>query len=127
LCPDANTAVADNVMVLVVEDEADTRETVKEALELTGYHVRTAENGREALDVLTQVQPSDRVIMLLDLFMPVMDGWEFRREQLKDDLLRHIPVVVMTGASVYAGIDANIIVHKPLDVARFVSIIERYF
>ncbi len=48
--------------------------------------------------------------------MPEMDGWEFRREQLKDAKLRDIPVVVMTGASVYAGIDANIIVHKPLDV-----------
>ena len=66
-------------------------------------------------------------LIILDLFMPEMDGWEFRREQLKDAKLCDIPVVVMTAASVYAGIDVNVIVHKPLDVARFISLIERYF
>ena len=87
--------------------------------------VTTAKNGKEALKHLRGAQLPRLII--LDLFMPEMHGWEFRRAQLKDAKLRDIPVVVTTGASVYAGIDANVIVHKPLEVARFISLVERYF
>jgi CheY-like chemotaxis protein len=111
--------------ILIVDDDAASTDSLTDILTGEGYAVAIARNGREALTRLHGA--SLPRLIILDLFMPVMDGWEFRREQLKDDALRHIPVVVMTGASVYAGIDANIIVHKPLDVARFVSIIERYF
>jgi CheY-like chemotaxis protein len=111
--------------ILIVDDDAASTDSLTDILTGEGYTVAIARNGREALARLHAA--SLPRLIILDLFMPVMDGWEFRAEQLKDDVLRHIPVVVMTGASVYAGIDANIIVHKPLDVARFVSIIERYF
>jgi CheY-like chemotaxis protein len=111
--------------ILIVDDDAASTDSLTDILTGEGYTVAIARNGREALARLHAA--SLPRLIILDLFMPVMDGWEFRTEQLKDDVLRHIPVVVMTGASVYAGIDANIIVHKPLDVARFVSIIERYF
>jgi CheY-like chemotaxis protein len=111
--------------ILIVDDDAASTDSLTDILTGEGYTVAIARNGREALALLHAA--SLPRLIILDLFMPVMDGWEFRTEQLKDDVLRHIPVVVMTGASVYAGIDANIIVHKPLDVARFVSIIERYF
>jgi CheY-like chemotaxis protein len=111
--------------ILIIDDDAASTDSLTDILTGEGYTVAIARTGREALARLHAA--SLPRLIILDLFMPVMDGWEFRREQLKDDVLRHIPVVVMTGASVYAGIDANIIVHKPLDVARFVSIIERYF
>jgi CheY-like chemotaxis protein len=111
--------------ILVIDDDVAATESLTDILTAEGYSVASAKNGKEALQHLRGVPPPRLII--LDLFMPEMDGWEFRREQLKDAKLRDIPVVVMTGASVYAGIDANVIVHKPLDVARFVSLIERYF
>jgi CheY-like chemotaxis protein len=118
-------ADAANRAILVIDDDAASTESLSDILTGEGYAVSTARNGKEALAHLRGA-PTPRLI-ILDLFMPEMDGWEFRREQLKDAKLREIPVVVMTGASIYAGIDANVIVHKPLDVERFVSLIERYF
>lgn len=111
--------------ILVVDDDLTAIDSLTDILTAEGYTVAAAKNGKEALKHLRNSAPPQLII--LDLFMPEMDGWEFRREQLKDAKLRDIPVVVMTGASVYAGIDANVIVHKPLDVARFVSLVERYF
>src|SRR5579862_5702147 len=116
---------APNRAILIVDDDAAATDSLTDILTAESYTVSTAKNGKEALEHLRSA-PLPRLI-ILDLFMPEMDGWEFRREQLKDAKLRDIPVVVMTGASVYAGIDVNVIVHKPLDVARFVSLIERYF
>lgn len=118
-------ASSPNRSILVVDDDAAATDSLIDILSDGGYTVATARNGKEALERLRSA-PLPRLI-ILDLFMPEMDGWEFRRAQLKDAKLRDIPVVVMTGASVYAGIDANVIVHKPLDVERFVSLVERYF
>jgi CheY-like chemotaxis protein len=114
-----------NRSILVVDDDVSATDSLTDILTAEGYTVAAAKNGKEALKLLRSA-PLPRLI-ILDLFMPEMDGWEFRREQLKDTKLRDIPVVVMTGASVYAGIDANVIVHKPLDVERFISLVERYF
>ncbi len=111
--------------ILVVDDDAAATDSLTDILSAEGYSVAAAQNGKAALKLLRGA-PLPQLI-ILDLFMPEMDGWEFRRAQLKDAKLRDIPVVVMTGASVYAGIDANVIVHKPLDVARFIGLIERYF
>jgi CheY-like chemotaxis protein len=65
-------------------------------LELEGFDVHTAANGRQALDSLKAGDPAS--VILLDLMMPVMDGWQFRRAQSKDPALSHIPVVVVTAA-----------------------------
>lgn len=119
------TAVTANRTILVVDDDPASIDSLTEILAGEGYAIATAKNGKDALKHLRGA-PLPQLI-ILDLFMPEMDGWEFRREQLKDSKLKDIPVVVMTGASVYAGIDANVIVHKPLDVDRFVSLVERYF
>jgi CheY-like chemotaxis protein len=120
-----SAAPAPNRSILVVDDDVFATDSLTDILAGQGYAVATAKNGREALNHLRGA--SLPRLIILDLFMPEMDGWEFRREQLKDAKLRDIPVVVMTGASVYAGIDANVIVHKPLDVERFLSLVERYF
>jgi two-component system response regulator MprA len=83
--------------VLIVEDDRDIRECMADALEVEGYSVALAANGREALDQLRDGVFPD--LILLDLLMPVMSGWEFRQEQLADPLLSGIPVVVVSASS----------------------------
>lgn len=85
--------------VLVVEDDAGTRRGVQELLEGEGFAVDGAGDGGEALAFLRGNDPP--TFILLDLAMPGMTGWEFRREQLADPDLRRIPVVVMTSYEEY--------------------------
>jgi CheY-like chemotaxis protein len=80
--------------VLIVDDDAPTRDGLAMMLEAAGHDVHHAENGQQALRLLRQRQVD---IILLDLVMPVMDGWTFRMHQLEDDRLRAIPVVVLSG------------------------------
>jgi CheY-like chemotaxis protein len=81
--------------ILVIEDDRDLRRNMKALLESEGYEVDTAENGQEGLTNLEQaaVLPS---IILLDLMMPVMDGFHFRELQLKNEKFARIPVIVLT-------------------------------
>src|SRR5205814_8831977 len=82
--------------ILVVDDDPDIRDSLREVLEDEGYDVSCVGNGREALDHLKAASPRPCVI-LLDLMMPVMDGWQFRREQKKlEPELANIPLVVIT-------------------------------
>ena len=82
--------------LLLVDDDDAIRESLREALEEDGFEVVTAANGREALDCLrNNPRPS---AILLDLMMPVMDGWEFRDAQLSDPSLRAIPVLVISAS-----------------------------
>lgn len=78
---------------MVVEDDHLIREAIAEALDEEGFEVVEAANGREALDKLHSEHAS---LVLLDLMMPVMDGWRFREEQLHDPELANIPVVVLS-------------------------------
>ena len=82
--------------VLVVDDDADTRELLRMTLTADGYTVATASNGRDALDHLRS--HAETCIVVLDLMLPVMDGVHFRTAQLHDRSLAWIPVVVMSGA-----------------------------
>jgi CheY-like chemotaxis protein len=80
--------------VLVVDDDYAVLDAIKEVLEDEGYEVSLAANGLEALKELRR---GDRpCVILLDLMMPVMNGWEFRREQLLDQALAAIPTVIVT-------------------------------
>src|SRR4051794_32237552 len=81
--------------VMIVEDDLYTRNTLTLILESEGYEVLQAANGREALNLLL-TQPLPQII-LLDLRMPVMNGWEFRQRQRQDARLAGIPVVVISG------------------------------
>lgn len=78
---------------LVVEDEPDAREMLRRILESEGWHVRTAENGRAALEDVARAIPS---IILLDLAMPEMDGFAFIDELQRREAWKHIPVLVVT-------------------------------
>ena len=80
--------------ILIVDDDADIRETLTEVLQGEGYGCATASNGREALEYLRS-HPFPALI-LLDLMMPVMDGFDFRAAQLGADELREVPVMVIS-------------------------------
>jgi CheY-like chemotaxis protein len=81
---------------MVVEDDADILRAVVQVLEDEGYAVTAAENGRVALAALRAPGARPPCVILLDLMMPVMDGWAFRAEQLRDPALASIPVIVLT-------------------------------
>jgi CheY-like chemotaxis protein len=112
--------------VLIVDDDPDIRDSLREVLEDEGYEVATVANGREALDHLKASSPRPCVI-LLDLMMPVMDGWQFRKEQKQDPAIANIPLIVITATGKRPVlIDADELVMKPLDLGRLFEAIERY-
>ena len=83
--------------ILVVDDDPDICETLRLILEDHGYLATTAANGEQALRYLRSGAPLPKLI-LLDLMMPLMNGWEFRGAQKKDPALAPIPVVVITAS-----------------------------
>lgn len=80
--------------ILLVDDDAPSVQALRAILELEGHFVSTAENGREALETLRRADGFG--LILLDIMMPLMNGYEFRAEQLRDPKLRSIPVIVLT-------------------------------
>jgi CheY-like chemotaxis protein len=112
--------------ILVVEDDKDLRDTLCDALELEGYVAVCVENGRAALRHLaTSAKPC---MILLDLMMPVMDGWTFRQELLKDPLLAAIPVIVMTAAAPARAraVPSQGILYKPLHMGRVMDVVQQH-
>jgi signal transduction histidine kinase len=110
--------------ILVVEDDADLRETLVELLRANGYHSVGVENGKKALDYLrTANVPS---LILLDLMMPEMNGWQFRLEQKKNPAICGTPVVVLSAddSPQAAAIDADLYVKKPIDLGVLLANIE---
>lgn len=100
--------------ILVVEDDEAISGALKFALELEGYKVFIASNGQEAV-VMFETIPKPCLI-LLDLMMPVMNGWEFAEHLEKDELLANIPIVVVTAFADKAKIvRAKKIIKKPVD------------
>jgi two-component system cell cycle response regulator DivK len=81
-------------IVLVVDDFADNREMYSEYLSFSGYEVIEAKNGKEAIEAACKRLPD---IIIMDLSLPVMDGWEATRRLKADDRTRRIPVVALTG------------------------------
>ena len=79
--------------ILVIEDEPYIRQILKVQLESAGYGVATAENGQQGLNAIKADRPD---LVLLDLMMPDMDGWEVYQQIKADEILREIPVVVVT-------------------------------
>lgn len=106
-------------MVLVVDDEPTIRTLAQLALTSHGYRVRVAPNGKEAMQRIKESPPD---VILLDLHMPVMDGWEFRAEQkrLADARLADIPVLLLTAednATHHAArLQAVGVLKKPFDL-----------
>ena len=79
--------------VLIVDDDPDVRRMIRLLLETSGYETMSAANGAEALERIHECRPC---VVLLDMMMPVMDGFEFRRQQLSDPEISDVPVVCLT-------------------------------
>ena len=90
----ATETVGKKPLVLVVDDFADNREMYSEYLSFSGYEVIEARNGKEAIDAAQARMPD---IIIMDLSLPVMDGWEATRRLKADERTRRIPVVALTG------------------------------
>lgn len=115
--------------ILVVDDDRDIRETLAEILLHEGYHVELAENGARALELIRR-GPSPALV-LLDLMMPVMSGWEFLELAEQDEHLAQIPVVVVSAmpaplapAEARGGVKACL--HKPLKLDQLLDLVHRY-
>jgi CheY-like chemotaxis protein len=111
--------------ILVIEDDADIRECLMLMLESEGYRVAGAADGREGLDVLAGM--SGPCLILLDLMMPVMNGWEFLQAKRKDDILAVIPVVVLSAfGSDGRGEQVEGILKKPVDVDALLAFVRKH-
>jgi len=106
--------------VLVVDDDRELREALVELLEGEGYHVSSAGDGRQALTKASARRPD---VILLDLMMPVMSGWQFRAAQVRDPALSSIPVIVMSATS--NDLPAAATVSKPCRIEDVLEAVRR--
>ena len=114
--------------ILIVEDDDDVRESLAAFLEGEGYPVVEARDGAEALRQLRS--STEFCLILLDLFMPVMNGWSFRDEQLRDPTLAAVPVIVVSAdvgahekAATLGAVDALV---KPIHFDRLRVTVEQH-
>ncbi len=119
--------------ILIVEDDADTREMLATLLAMEGFHAVAAEDGLEALHLLRTVRhraPEVPCLVLLDLKMPRLGGSEFRRAQLGDPTVASVPVAVMSGAidleARAQALGAVATVSKPIDCDLLMDVVRRY-
>ena len=109
--------------LLLVEDDDSIRTTLSDLLIDQGLQVSTAINGREAMRALRAAAPPD--VIILDLMMPVMDGWEFRVEQQADSMLAGIPLIAMSAdiSAKARAIAADVYLRKPIDFVELLDVI----
>jgi CheY-like chemotaxis protein len=115
-----------NRNILVVDDDADLRETLQLVLDDSGYGVTAVANGQAALDRLKAgARPS---LILLDLMMPEMNGWQFLERAQADAVLDAIPVVIMTARKATDPLPApsKQVLHKPFDSDALLKAVARH-
>ena len=110
--------------VLVVDDDLGTREALTDLLQDRGYSVISAADGREALNYLRNSSPPG--IVILDLMMPVMDGWEFLKYRSHDPALLAVPIIVVTATPPRHPLPAKAVLQKPIQFESLVEMIERF-
>jgi two-component system sensor histidine kinase/response regulator len=116
----------DPITVMVVDDEKDPRESVCEWLTAKGYAVVAARDGADALRQLRESDGHRPDVILLDLMMPVMNGWQFREQQANDPKLAKIPVIVITANRDTRGIEADDTLFKPVNPEHLLEVVERW-
>lgn len=114
--------------VLLIDDEAEVRETLAEGLRGAGFDVAEASSGAEGLHILRT--DNNIGLVLLDLMMPEMDGWRFRYEQRMDPRLAGVPTIITTGAPLGDVVDgelkANDYLLKPIGLQHLISVVAHY-
>ena len=113
--------------ILIVEDEQDLSDLLLDVLETEGHKARTAGNGLEALSRIEERRPQ---LILLDMMMPVMDGWQFIKRLRANEEWTNIPVVVMTAVYDMSSLErktgAKAILTKPFDIELIVDAVDLY-
>ena len=109
--------------VLVVDDDLDIRDAMADALETAGYPVVAAQNGEEALARMRSQRPC---MVVLDLMMPVLDGWEVMKQMQEDPELASIPVCVLSAMSAQAPKESVCTLGKPVQLLRLLTAVQRY-
>jgi CheY-like chemotaxis protein len=99
--------------VLIIEDDRDIRDTLADVFAVEGYDVARASNGAEGLEQARRLHPD---VIVLDLMMPVMDGWQFRAEQKRDPAIADVPVVVVSAFGNLPDMDVAAFIPKPCDL-----------
>jgi CheY-like chemotaxis protein len=108
--------------VLVVDDDPDIRDLLAEVLAGEGYQVAVAENGRVALERLRSGAPLPALV-ILDLMMPVMSGWELLERLRNDPDLRALSVMVISGAGTPMPEGARHLLRKPFEIRRLLDVV----
>lgn len=110
--------------ILVVDDDPAIVDIITQVLAAEGYVIRGCRNGLEALEALRELRPD---LILLDLWMPKMDGWEFRRRQLALDGARHVPVVLLSAGGRLEehrrSLAAAAAIPKPFDLTDLITVV----
>lgn len=122
----AEQAAAGRCLVAIIEDDAEFRNMLRELLEEEHYNVVAVSNGAEALEVLRgETVPN---VILLDVSMPVMDGFDFLRFRNDSPRLAAVPVVLVTNAKPHERptVGVNDVVRKPIDIDEILFAIKRY-
>lgn len=107
--------------MLVVDDDAGIRESLEEVLRDAGYEVAVAADGRQALGMLSP-RPA---LLLVDLMMPELDGWELIDELTRTAPLADIPVCVLSAIASHAPPKASAVLTKPVDLDELLATVER--
>jgi CheY-like chemotaxis protein len=112
--------------ILLIDDEEAIRHVLSLALEFENYQVFTASNGEEGLKTLRKIPRPG--LILLDLMMPVMDGWEFLDVFRQDSSFSDIPIVVITASRKSNEIkDAVAVIEKPVELNELFKTVKRYY
>jgi DNA-binding response OmpR family regulator len=107
--------------LLLVEDDLDVRDTLQDLLEEEGFDVIPAANGKQAIDFLTLNQPPGADLVILDLMMPMVSGWEVLERMTGDDRLADIPVIVLSAVTAEPPPRAQGFVRKPFTIEKLVA------
>jgi CheY-like chemotaxis protein len=111
--------------ILLVEDDLDIRDVVQEVLEEQGHDVVPARTGRQALEFLALDAQSPPDLVILDLMMPIMTGWQVLETIRRTPQLADIPVVVVTAATQDRPLGAQAFLRKPFDIGDLLETIRR--
>jgi CheY-like chemotaxis protein len=122
---DTNPQQLAHISALIIDDDADTRELLAEVLRAAGYSAATAADGEEGLQLLRSLRPD---VILVDLFMPGMDGAHFRQAQRRDPQLLEIPTIVMTASDEEPLLDLAVdeTLHKPVTSEHLLATVRRF-
>lgn len=114
--------------ILVIDDEYDVASTMELALEMEDHEVRLSFHGKDALHILANEALPDLIIS--DVMMPVMDGYEFARELRSNKRFDHIPLILSSAANIdpsrLQGVPYQEFIRKPFDLSHFLDIVQKY-